>query len=309
MTDEWDDTVAALPGSIDAVDGPGQAYLVVVRGAEVGETYPVIGPDMVIGRGAGADLRLNDEGVSRFHCRLRHQGSAIVIEDLGSRNGTYCNGERIVPGMRALVEGDRLQIGTTIVLRFTYVDVSPEMPTISGEQSVIRDPLTRTHSRRYFVSQLESEVTHALGHRSPLCLLLIHIDRYSELCELQGQPFADQLTVRVADHIRDNIREDHIVARIAAGEFALMSRSVSSGTMFMLAERLRKTIPSPTQDKPFKFTLSIGLAAMSELRIETAHDLLVAAGSALHRARSQAGNRVVLCTQDLLHEPKNRTRV
>src|SRR5688572_29685302 len=84
--------------------------------------YPVKAPFMVIGRGAGADLRVDDEGVSRFHAKLIEQPLGVTIEDLGSRNGTYCNGERVGPGTRILEEGDRLQIGTTFVLRFTYLE-------------------------------------------------------------------------------------------------------------------------------------------------------------------------------------------
>ena len=151
---DWDDT-ALVPGTMEPAR-QGRAYLVVVRGSNVGEIYLVAGPELVIGRATGADLRLNDEGVSRFHCKLRHQPEGIVVEDLDSRNGTFCNGVRIVPGMPPLAEGDRLQIGTTSVLRFTYEE-TVESATPPEDQST-RDSLTNTYTRRYFVDRLQTEV-------------------------------------------------------------------------------------------------------------------------------------------------------
>lgn len=303
MNNDWDDTVAALPGAIESELRQGRAYLVVVRGSHVGEIYPVLQNDMVIGRGVGADLRLDDDGVSRFHCKLRRTDDGIMIEDLNSRNGTYCNGARIVPGSPALAEGDRLQIGTTIVLRFTYEEADDAESTPAPDNQIeVTDPLTGAHSRRYFVDRLQDEVGSALKRGSPLSLVLIQIDRFPEIVATHGQNFADQVTVKLATHIRDNIRKGDVLARLGGGEFCLMSHSASPGDTFMLAERLRKSstkVISPAE-APQRITLSIAVAALHELKIGGGNDLLIAAGTALHRARSQGGDLVVLCTQELL---------
>jgi len=301
---DWDETVSAV-GAIDTDLGQSQAYLVVVRGSNVGETFPVTGPTMVIGRGVGTDLRINDEGVSRFHCKLHVVGSGVVVEDLGSRNGTYCNGERIPPSTRTLVEGDRLQIGTNYVLRFTYLESSEATP--SSDDEPIQDRLTGAFSRRYFMERLEKDIGTKNAHR--LSVVLIHIDRYPDLLDMRGQNFCDELATSVASHIRNEIRKDDVLARVDGGDFALLSRA-SPGDTFMLAERVRlsaATLNDRVED--LNVALSIGIASLHELRLETAHDVMVAAGTALHRARSTGGNRVVICTADLLREPKNHTSV
>ena len=307
MTNDWDDTVS-IPGTLDEAPTQGRAYLVVVRGSNVGEMYPVTLPEMVIGRAAGANLRLNDEGVSRFHCRLRQDASGIVVEDLASRNGTFCNSERLVPGMRTLAEGDRLQVGTTSVLRFTYEESmeTTSVPRVD-DQSGGRDPLTGMFSGRTFVDRLQAEVELALRHRSPLSLLLLQIDRLDEI-SARSKGLSDQIFLGVAQHIVKNVRDDDIVARFATGEFALMSRAASPGDTFMLASRLRAAntgITVETADGAQKVTLSLAVAALTELRIHSANELLIAANTALHRAKIQGGDRVVLCTQDLLREPKD----
>jgi diguanylate cyclase (GGDEF)-like protein len=259
---------------------------------------------MVIGRAAGTDLRVNDDGVSRFHCKLHRNANGIVVEDLHSRNGTFCNGERVLPGARPLKEGDRLQIGTTFVLRFTYEpgDDRISSPVLQGETT---DKITGAHSRRHFVDVLDRELATALANTFPLSLILIHIDRYSDLVDSMGQDLVDPIVAIVVDEIRARIDPGVIIGRIAGGDFGLLLSRRTPGDTFMLAERLRQS----TKTLATKITLSLGVAALDELRIETTHDLLVAAGSAIHRARSQGGNRVVFCTPDLLREPKIQTRV
>ena len=314
VTDEWDDT-NLVPAPVDPVDTMrDRAYLVIARGNNVGKVYAIEGPEMVIGRAAGADLRLSDDGVSRLHCKLQHEVHGFVVEDLGSRNGTFCNGERLIRGRRALFEGDQLQLGTTSVLRFTYKEMldAPSIPPIDDPSS-IRDTLTGTFSRRYFVGQLETEVLHALRHGTRLSIVLIHVDRFATICTPRGQAFCEQVGTTVADHIATSIHGDDMVSRFANYKFAVMSRWASPADTFMLAERLRASsagLTFPTEDEPpQRITFSVAVAVASELGIETAAELLIAAETALHSARSVGGNRVVLCSQDLLREPRGRLQV
>ncbi len=68
-------------------------------------------PVTVVGRGAEADLRLPDTGVSRAHAELRVDGDRVQVVDLQSTNGTLVNGQRIQEA--ELRDGDRLDIGAT----------------------------------------------------------------------------------------------------------------------------------------------------------------------------------------------------
>ena len=65
---------------------------------------------LVLGRGAPAEIRIEDPFASSRHARIYEQGNAVVIEDLGSTNGTYLN-EELLESPRPLHPGDQVRIG------------------------------------------------------------------------------------------------------------------------------------------------------------------------------------------------------
>jgi hypothetical protein len=101
-----------------SANGPA-ARLVVARapGHASGMEYD-IGAGAVLGRGDQAEIRLEDPFASSSHARLVRQGGVVVLEDLGSTNGTYLN-EELVRGPQPLHRGDRVRIGDS---EFEFVE-------------------------------------------------------------------------------------------------------------------------------------------------------------------------------------------
>lgn len=105
-----------------ATDGIGHAAPSELTGRLVvevnGVRHPLVAPGLVIGRGAEADLRLNDPGVSRRHALISVTGDpdhpVVTIEDLGSTNGVHVNGSRITK--TRVGEGARIEVGNTRLL-------------------------------------------------------------------------------------------------------------------------------------------------------------------------------------------------
>ncbi len=95
----------------------GDPRLVVARapGHTPGMEYD-LGEGAVLGRGDQAEIRLEDPFASSSHARVVRQGSVMVLEDLGSTNGTYLN-EELLAGPAPLHPGDRVRIGDS---EFTY---------------------------------------------------------------------------------------------------------------------------------------------------------------------------------------------
>src|SRR5262245_35340379 len=112
VANPFEDTtrMSPAPGLDSGADEENAAYLVVLAGSNVGEMYKVDKDRIVMGRGDKVDIRLVDEGISREHAQLVRQAeTTILLEDLGSTNGTFCNGVRVQK--QALSDGDKILLG------------------------------------------------------------------------------------------------------------------------------------------------------------------------------------------------------
>jgi len=86
-----------------------QVVLVMFKPDEERRSFSVARDVTVIGRHEDCDLRIPLGDISRKHCRLIKDGNVLKLEDLGSSNGTYRNGERIQE--TELSPGDTIQLG------------------------------------------------------------------------------------------------------------------------------------------------------------------------------------------------------
>lgn len=83
--------------------------LVVKSGKNAGREIPITVPRFIVGRGEDCQLRPNSDQVSRQHCAIVASEGMAILEDFGSKNGTYVNDQR-VQGKRELKTGDVLKI-------------------------------------------------------------------------------------------------------------------------------------------------------------------------------------------------------
>lgn len=102
-----------------------EALLVVERGPVPTTQIPLQSDQMTIGRSAGNDFVLADPEVSRRHIRVIRRGDGFAIEDTGSTNGTFVNGQRI-SHLTLLQDGDAIDLGDTVRLRFMWLGETAE---------------------------------------------------------------------------------------------------------------------------------------------------------------------------------------
>jgi predicted component of type VI protein secretion system len=110
-----------------------QFQFVMRSGPNTGKVYPLETPEIIIGRDATNNIPINDAEVSRKHAKLILQSSAYVIQDLGSTNGTFINGQRITAS-QVLKPGDKVTLGENIVLMYE-VAFDPNATLISSAKA------------------------------------------------------------------------------------------------------------------------------------------------------------------------------
>lgn len=106
---------ASTVGPVDLIGRTPRLVVERAPGHESGMIYD-LDEDAVFGRGDTAEIRLDDPFASSRHARIYKQGKILVVEDLGSTNGTYLN-EELLDGPRPLHPGDRVRIGDS---EFTF---------------------------------------------------------------------------------------------------------------------------------------------------------------------------------------------
>ena len=97
-------------GDRGAPERPGVRYWLVWETRQI----PLFDGENVLGRGPDAGVWIDAPGVSRHHARIRLEGERAVLEDLGSKNGTYLGGHRVQKPSE-LADGDLIRLGSVVV--------------------------------------------------------------------------------------------------------------------------------------------------------------------------------------------------
>lgn len=271
-----------------------RACLTVLTGSAAGQVFTVARGASVIGRGPDAQIRVADDGVSRSHARVRHEHGGLWIDDLGSRNGTYVNGKRLAEPAQ-LRDGDKLQVGGTIVLRFAYHDDIDDSFHETMLSSALRDPLTKLFNKRYLLDRLDSELKFARRHDAPISLLLLDLDHFKKINDTHGHLAGDAVLVNLAGVLSKAVRNEDVVARFGGEELAIILRAIPIEPAVSLAERLRRLVERTLtvhQGRELRATASIGVAGYPSTNAETVERLLDTADKALYRAKHAGRNRV-----------------
>ena len=93
--------------------GPPIELVAIEPADQAGRRYP-LGDEITVGRAAGCQVTVDDTYVSQLHARVFTRDGQVLVEDLGSTNGTYLNRSK-VSGPMVMQKGDRLQIGNTVL--------------------------------------------------------------------------------------------------------------------------------------------------------------------------------------------------
>ncbi len=169
--------------------GP-RVTLVIHLGGEEGSRVVELpdGIDVTFGRSRGATVTLDHEKVSRMHARIRRRGDGIDVEDLGSRNGTRVNGNK-VEGITAIAHGDEVSVGPIIAIVNITSGLRRTTPIADSEAGELR---------------LAAEVDRAVRYHRPVTLALLRIPNDSVVEQIAS-------TLRPMDLIAEDAGDDFLL--------------------------------------------------------------------------------------------------
>ena len=270
----------------------GSGCLVVIYGHEMGRRIQVGTEPLIIGRSPQNQIQIDQESISRRHCRIWFSGSEFLVRDLGSTNGTYVNDDLVEEEGR-LRHGDQLKVGRTILKFIVGDDVE-----VQYHEEIYRlmttDGLTQLHNKRYFDEMIDREVARAKRYRRSFSLLVFDVDHFKDINDRFGHLAGDAILRQLGAVLLGRLRVNDVLARIGGEEFALITPEVGLEGAAELAGKINRLIG----DTRFEFdgarvdvTVSVGVAEWQP-HYEDAADLFQAADVKMYEAKQSGRNRV-----------------
>lgn len=271
--------------------------LLMISGVQLGRSFPLVRDEFLIGRALTCDLPVEDDLVSRHHCKIIKKSTGVELSDLKSTNGTLVNGKKI-EGTRLLAEGDQIQVGTNTILKFAMK--AEVEANFFGKlfDAATRDFLTNTYNKKFFIERLRDEFSFAQRHQRNLSILVIDIDHFKKVNDTHGHLAGDIALKKVAHHLLTHTRKDDVVSRFGGEEFVVLMRDVNIEQARHLAEQLRNGISEiemKSDKQSFKVTVSVGVAnlnAENSNQFAKFDGLIANADEKLYEAKNSGRNRV-----------------
>lgn len=272
-----------------------QAALVVLQGSEseIG-THIMLDRPVTLGRDPKAELTLQDEGISRRHCRIAFDKdkSAFFIEDLGSTNGTLLNGKRLHAPTK-LEAGDRIYLGACVV-KFTYSDALEVGYHAQMDVLVGTDDLTGLIAKRRFDAAFVRAVEEARRMRAPLAVMMLDLDGLKQINDTHGHPVGAHTIAEVGKVIGKVVSPHGAACRFGGDEFAAFLPNLKKRAALEVGETIRALVAGHRFEKDgvvVRPTISIGVSAYPDDGA-SAEVLLRHADQALYRAKKTGRDRV-----------------
>ena len=247
----------------------------------------------LIGRESSCDIMLDDNAVSRNHAAINLEDSSYFVTDLGSRNGTYVDDNRL-RDRRRLKGGELIRLGGTILKFMASMDEEAQYHSVVREL-MTRDPLTNAFNRSYLMLTLEKRLSRCQFTKHDLAVIMIDIDHFKKINDSYGHLVGDEVLRVFSERIRNVLRPDDALCRLGGEEFLVISERTDLQNAVRIAERIRLTVsstPFSTQSGPVMITCSLGVKTQDQTNVGTVDQLLSGADDLMYAAKACGRNCV-----------------
>lgn len=272
-----------------------EPYLIIISGQQIGKLYPLDKNELVAGRSPDCHIWIEDNAISRKHFRILIDDGKCVIEDLNSTNGTFVNNRRVQS--QVLGAGDKIQISTTTIIQFDFLDESRRVSEQKRYEMGVKDAVTGTYNKSYFLQRVADEFSFSHRQNQPMSIIMIDIDHFKLINDTYGHLVGDQVLQEMSSNVATMIREEDVFCRYGGEEFVIIMRNTGCQHAVNLADRIRQKIEgTPIEslgNKTIKVTISCGVATQVDRKFRDYVALIAEADKYLYQAKGSGRNKVM----------------
>jgi len=250
-----------------------------------------------------SDFLMDDEAVRDFAAprltELHEHGRELSLRT--------ADGKRLWVSIDADAQRDSSGVFTGVIGTLGDITKSVELNRLLSRYQdelyhmSVTDPLTGLYNRRHFDGQLEVILSDHLSKGRSVCLLLIDLDGFKFINDTYGHPFGDEVLRTTAQLLRQLVRRNDYIARLAGDEFAMVLKNTNLENATKIAQKLHQEISRTRVPLPvgsMQLQSSIGVAE-APTHGRKAQELVSAADVALYHSKRRGRNRIEALSPDV----------
>jgi diguanylate cyclase (GGDEF)-like protein len=178
------------------------------------------------------------------------------------------------------------------------------------QQLAITDSLTNVYNRRYFFDTARHEFTRSQRYHHQLAILMLDLDNYKAINDNLGHVAGDQILVKIARFLEENIRQIDTLGRYGGDEFSILLPETDLEHATELADRLRVAVQTTSfefDNQTINTTVSIGITSTNQYVTEL-NQLLLSADAALYEAKTCGRNCIRIQEWPISNPDVSKTR-
>lgn len=201
-----------------------------------------------------------------------------------------------------------------------YVDIIAGFASVAIENARLYeiatlDMKTRLFNHGFFQNRLIEEIERAERYKTDLTLMILDLDHFKRVNDTYGHVTGDEVLIKIAETIKNQVRECDIPARFGGEEFTVILPETDTTGSLIVAERLRERIKQlqfsasdadTKNTQGFSITTSIGLSSYSHSSNMTEDILIEHADKALYQAKQNGRDQVVYFQNEKIVNPARK---
>ncbi|MBN2725454.1 MAG: diguanylate cyclase [Deltaproteobacteria bacterium] len=262
-------------------------------GADIGKKFELNPGESYIGRSNACEIVLDEDSVSRKHCKIILTDRAMV-QDLNSTNGTSINDNPVKGPPQPIEDGSFLYLGAVRMKFLTgsnvensYYEEIYKLTTVDG--------LTQVFNKRYYTEALDRELSRSTRYSRDLSLIMFDIDHFKRVNDTYGHLAGDFVLRKLAATIKGKIRREDIFARYGGEEFSIILPEISLQNAIVFAEKIRNVVQNTRfifENQIIPITISIGVSLFDRNTMMRSEDFISSADLMLYEAKRNGRNQV-----------------